>query len=170
MDSKASTGWIQQQLIYLCAYYQTQFPDRVLAMYAEDLADLPQGALLQAFQDIRRDPKVTRFPLPAMIRARVAPSENLDDRAAEIASRIPEALSRFGWNNPKKAREFVGEIAWEIIAREGGWQRVCEMVQDETVSVYKAQWRGLARALLNRRPGSKETELIDHVSAQLTHN
>jgi hypothetical protein len=170
MQPKANTVWIQEQLVYLCVYYQTLFPDEVIAMYAEDLSDLPQELLLQAFRDIRRDPKITRFPLPAIIRARVAPSENVDDKAAELASRIPQALARFGWNHPREAREFLGEIAWEIIEREGGWQRVCEMVQDETVSVYKAQWRWLAKALLSRRPRSKETELVDHVSTQLTHN
>jgi hypothetical protein len=63
---------VTRLMIAMAAYYGQKIEDHVLLMYAEDLADIPLESLKQAFQQIRRDPKVTRFPLPAMVRDRVS--------------------------------------------------------------------------------------------------
>lgn len=58
-------------MIAMAAYYGQKIEDHVLLMYAEDVSDLPLEGVKRAFHEIRRDPKVTRFPLPALIRERV---------------------------------------------------------------------------------------------------
>lgn len=58
-------------IIQTLGYYGQEVSDDVLRMYAEDLADLPLDAVRTALMVLRRDPKVTRFPLPGVIRAKI---------------------------------------------------------------------------------------------------
>jgi hypothetical protein len=119
-----------------------------LRLYLSALSDLTTEQLEEAINEIMRDPRVTRFPLPAAIRARVKPGDDVDSMAIEAANRIWEALARCGHNNPGSAREFIGELGWAVVQRQGGWGEAFSM-QTETSDVVglKAQWRELAKAL-----------------------
>lgn len=137
-------------ILAMTAYYGQQIPDEVIAMYAEDLSDLPIEAVRHAMSELRRDPKVTRFPLPAVIRDRIQPADTDEMNAQEAVSRVIQAVGRFGWTNGPAAREFVGDLGWKIVERDGGWQTVCQSLNEENLGVYRAQWKGLALTLLRR--------------------
>lgn len=137
-------------IVAVSAYYGQQLPDVVIEMYAEDLIDLPLESLREAFKAIRRDPKITRFPLPAQIRDRIQPADVDELNAAEAAARIPEAIQRFGWPNPELAREFIGELGWRVVQRDGGWRNVCQLLTHDNVGVLKAQWKNSALVQLRR--------------------
>jgi hypothetical protein len=63
----------------------------VLCLYVEDLADLPFDAVMGAIKRLRRDPKITRFPLPAIIRDRVAPVTDSRPGAEEAWAMLPRS-------------------------------------------------------------------------------
>jgi len=151
---------VKKMIVALCAYYQHPLPDQVVEMYAKDLADLPLEKLAQAFHEIRRDPKTTRFPLPAIIRQRTEGPVNAENAAIQIAAKIPEAISKFGWNNPEKAKAFLGEVGWLIVQREGGWANLCQTVDENNLPILKAQWRQLAKSL-HDGPKQSENLLLD---------
>ena len=132
------------------AYYGQKLDPTVIQMYAEDLADLPIEVLRRALHEIRRDPKVNRFPLPAVIRARVTPPEMDEDQARDAAARIITAIARCGWTNPDSAKAMIGELGWEVVQRQGGWRSICEGVMEENKTIFQAQWRDLAMSLSRR--------------------
>ncbi len=125
------------------AYYGQVIDDAVLGMYVNDLADLPFTRVVDELENARRDPKNSRFPLPAVIRSRIKPVDADTDeiRAHTAVARIPEAIAKYGWANAKQAREFIGELGWLIVSRDGGWVRVCEMLNQDNIGTLKAQWR-----------------------------
>lgn len=105
-------------------------PNPVVAMYGEDLADLPINECIRAYRNYRLNSKNTKFPLPAQIRAIVRPEEYIsaEAQAREIAARICGAIPKYGWSNTAQARAFIGEIGWRAVERQGGWQYLCENV------------------------------------------
>lgn len=132
------------------AYYGHSIQDDVLAMYVEDLADLPLPEVADALRAVRRDPKTTRFPLPALIRDRISPAETPDADARDAAARIVSAISSCGWNNPTRAKQMIGELGWYVVTMAGGWLTVCETLTHDNVGQLQAQWRELALSSIRR--------------------
>lgn len=117
---------IKRMLIALSAYYGQKFDDHVISMYAEDLADIPIDELKQTLLEIRRDPKITRFPLPAQIRAKTSNAIDSESRARECISRINTAVKRHGYMNSGAARDEIGPEGWRVVQANGGWMSICE--------------------------------------------
>lgn len=147
----------------MAEYFRTTLTPTQLAMYAEDLEDIDLNLLGEGLKRIRRNPKHAFFPLPAAIREEIFGSHR--DEALECSNRLVEAISKYGWCNPARARNFIGELGWRIVEREGGWENICRSVQSyDELGMRKAQWRELAAATLRRgERGADQTapKLVD---------
>ena len=172
--------WTKLKVSELSAYYGQELKDEVVAMYAEDLMDLPREKLLEAFHAIRRDPVVSKFPLPAKIRAMVMPPETPKDQARDVALRLLSAVDKFdynwdhGWVSSSvkyysggqrthhswedAARAEVGSLGLEIIRRFHGWTRFFNHVTEMDRGQAMAQIRDYAEALQNRVKAGKGNE------------
>lgn len=139
---------IKRILNALAEYFQTTLTPTQLAMYAEDLEDLALEDIGAAIKRIRQNPQIARFPLPAAIRQEIVGSAR--DEALEAASRIVQAMEKYGYTNPEKARAFIGELGWRVVEREGGWQSLCQRTSSDDLPILKAQWRELAAASIRR--------------------
>lgn len=121
---------VKEVIAITFAYYNpgNVLDQTVLEIYAEDLADLNEQAVMLAYQTYRRDPNHTRFPLPAKIREIVTPENYIsaEDKAAEVAARICGAVSNYGWNNGRGAEAYIGPVGWQVVQRQGGWSYICE--------------------------------------------
>lgn len=142
-------------------YFDQKLPDQVLSLYCEDLTDLPFAAVSKAIGEARRDPKTTRCPLPSAIRVRVHPESDAESEAVLIASNIIGAISRIGPYNTAAAHRSLGPVAWRVVELEGGWEAVCENLTYDNMGTLKAQWRGLAKALIQRGIGAEQSK-IEH--------
>lgn len=141
---------MKKLLIGLAEFYgETLTPSR-LNMFAQVLSDLAPSDVERAIALLTRDPRITRMPLPAHIRQAVRPDANPEHDALEASNRIVEAIGRFGYYNPRDARDFIGELGWRVVEREGGWETVCENTTTRMIPTLKAQWRELAKALYAR--------------------
>lgn len=76
-----SDSELKELLVNTALYYGHEIPDEVLLMYVADLRDIPLGRIARALVELRRDPKVTRCPLPAQIRDRVGDGRPPADEA-----------------------------------------------------------------------------------------
>lgn len=133
------------------AFDKTLEPD-VLRMMVEDLADLDFSKVINALNLYRRDGKNTFWPKASKIRELVNPVQSKDGMANEAASRIRAAITMFGWPNPDKAREYIGELGWAIVVRSGGWSYVCEQHGLELNPLtFHAQARDLAKAMIESK-------------------
>jgi hypothetical protein len=145
---------IAQIWAMLAAYYRTKLDDAVLMMYAEDVSDLDFESVQSALSGYRKNPKNKFMPMPAQIREMIQPlSVDPDSASREIAARITAAIPKFGWCNGQEAREYIGEVGWSVVQRQGGWAYVCEhhgMNIDPTS--FQAQVRELAKSTLTHSP------------------
>jgi hypothetical protein len=156
---------IKKVLIGLGEFYNEHLSDARLAMYAAILSDCDACGVEESAMTLMRDPTQTRMPVAAVIRDRAMGFSNPDHEAIEAASRIPEAMKRFGYPDSTAAREFIGELGWRVVEREGGWEKLCHRVTTDQLPTLKAQWREMAKAVSGRsRNGSEDAPRIPGVS------
>lgn len=151
---------IKSLIITTNLYYGKKLDDTVVLMQVQDLQDLPVDDIVEAFTKYRIDPANRFAPLPANIRALIAPEVSDEQVGVEAASRIIEAMARVGWVDPQGARAFMGEIAWEVVVREGGWTALCERTKNDDLPILKAQWRELAKVVAIRQKQSEWRKLL----------
>lgn len=132
---------IKQAIVLTAQYYGLEMRPQVLAMYAEDLADLPPQAVLDAYKAYRRDPANKTPPLPAQIRKMLTPSANNKQIAQEIAQRCFGAIRKFGYTKPKEAKAYIGDVGWKLIETRGGWTFHCQNTMESDVPILTAQFR-----------------------------
>lgn len=136
---------LKQMIALTFAYYcrgQT-LEDAVLALYAEDLADLDPQACIAAYAQYRRNPANRTFPLPAQIRELVCPEEFVapEVKAREVAARIVGAISSYGYTNAREAQMHIGPEGWQAVLRQGGWSHLCEQTSKFNELTLQAQLR-----------------------------
>jgi len=123
----------------------------IIRLYDESLKSLGYERLCKALDFIIANRR-SRDPLPSIreIREIVSPEIDPEAEAIEAAGRIVQAVSSIGPYQPEKAREFIGELGWLVVERDGGWQNVCRVLTDDNVGMLKAQWRQMAKAQFAR--------------------
>lgn len=147
---------LKKGIALTASYYGKDLKPEVIQMMAEDLKDLPFVKISEAYRGYRTDPKNRAMPLPAQIRALVAPAPTSDAQAREIVERIKEAISKFGYADGAGARKYIGELGWKIVQGLGGWTKLCESDFLYNSSLI-AQARNRAEDLINFGPGINET-------------
>ena len=130
-------------------YYRVPLTPGQVAMYSQDLMCMEPEQLAQAINTYRNDPRSDRFPLPVKLKAMVGLAVNPEDEAVQISGRILGAIASIGPYRVQDAREAIGEIGWQVVQAEGGWQTICE-VQTDDIPIRKAQWRNLAKTFCER--------------------
>jgi len=134
-----------------------------LKIFLNSIADLPEQIVLDGIMRCALELKY--FPSIAEIRHRANPSEGITDEviANDTVSKVIQAMSKFGYTNSDKAKEFIGELGWELVTREGGWENVCRNVELDQLPIYRAQWRELIKAIILQAPNKKETKTIEAI-------
>lgn len=118
---------LAKAILLTAAYYGREISEAVLKMYLRDLSDLDETKCILAYDAWRKMPENRTFPLPAQIREMLNPTISLtnEQKAADIAGRLVGAVSKFGYANAQEAREFIGEVGWQIVELRGGWNFIC---------------------------------------------
>lgn len=131
----------------LAQMYGREIPRAALTLMLNAVDDLDADAILVAFETWAKTSKQNRHPLPADLREIVSPVVDDDTLARDAASRIVQAISKFGWCNSQAAKEFIGELGWHVVGRNGGWSYICENFGlGLDPGVFQAQARELAKS------------------------
>lgn len=120
----------------------------IMGFYADNLRafrwERVNKALLGFMEDARK------FPTVAEVKEKlgILPVKPVtaEDNAREAVSRIWEAMRTCGWNRPKEAQAFIGELGWKVVERYGGWSAVTDLEEDQRMGI-TAQMRDLAISL-----------------------
>lgn len=135
-------------LLRFAEIYGEALAESRLNYYAELFDKVPIPEFESALKSIMLDPKVQRFPLPAVLVQHLRTTVSDDQLAVEAAARVVTAISRYGWNNEAQAREYVGGLGWAVVEKQGGWQKLCADLKAADIGVFQAQARELAKTQL----------------------
>lgn len=134
----------------LAEYMQVNLTAGQLQMYAEDLQDLSAEEIKKIVYEFRKNQKehYGKFPLPAALRTLIKPEVSSEDVANDVAGKIWDSISRFGSWRGDDAKIYLGELAWQVVLRMGGWSSICTTPSDNR-SFFFAQCRDVARSVQN---------------------
>lgn len=142
---------IAKMLLDMARFYAYELEERQLEMYVDALSGFPLEKVLGACRAYVKNPKNEKFPIPPhKVMIAYLPSEP-DSRAlsVEASSRVVAAVTKFGWNNGSRAKEYIGELGWLAVMRLGGWSHLCQNLGlSLNVTVIQAQVRDLCEATL----------------------
>ena len=145
------------EVFKMAAYYREKVDDFVLDMYAEEFSEagLTLEQIRYGYLQLRRNPRVTRLPLPAAVIQAVRPELDPIEEAKELAGTIMQAIAQCGSYSGTAARNMIGETGWEVVSRMGGWNSLCNSVTHENETHYMAQMRELCLVSVKRHQGFK---------------
>lgn len=165
---------LAEVIVLTANYYNKTLSHQLLSMYLEDLKGHDEAKLIDAYGKYRRDPRNKTFPLPAQILEILNPTVSDEAMAAEVAGRILYAVKEIGYTKSVRAREYIGEIGWQVVKDFGGWTYICENLGTNIQpSAFMAQARGAAKAKLEiaKSGGFDPSLTIGHApSPQLEHD
>lgn len=72
------------------------------------------------------------------------------DEAQEISDLIAFCVVRFGNTQVERAKAHMGDLAWLVVERQGGWAQVCSIESQKDFAISKAHWRECARVTAQR--------------------
>lgn len=157
----------KKAVLNLGVYYGKTFEDHVIEMYAQDLLDLTIEELTIAIKKIKSNPKITQFPLPAMIKSQIRQLTSPEDIGLEASEEIMKAIGKFGWCNWKDAQKKLSPLALDIIERRGGWVKLCEEANETDYGIFRAQLRELAHSRARKMEYEKnELNEISKISTE----
>lgn len=118
---------------------------------------------LKAYHSYKQDGKNTFFPSPSQLRKYLSPEIDDDTVAISTASKVVQAVSKFGWSNASDARAFVGELGWAGVQRFGGWMAVCENLGESiNLGTFQAQLREILKSEIKVQKAGSYTALEYH--------
>ena len=118
-----------------------------LDAYTVFLEPFTVDQLSLAFKQIVKTNKF--FPSMSEIIDILDPKETPIDQANEFSGKIIESISRFGRDNQKDAKAYVGEIAWEAV-ESFGWGNLC-MIENKQITIIRAQIRDYCKGVIAKR-------------------
>jgi hypothetical protein len=133
---------------------------QVVGLYDSALKPLGYEHVIRVLKKLacKTSPR-TGLPTIDEIRAELGAREStIDEKARQVAALIANKIAALGGYNTVRAEQELGEVAWEVVGRYGGWHAVCSMAEQDNLDTLMAQWRELAKATLAsaHAPGSKE--------------
>jgi hypothetical protein len=131
----------------LAEMYRVQMNDFVLDRYITQLTPLgldKVNPLLASYID------KGKFPIIDEIKKKLGACEiealSDEEEARLIAARVIKAVSKYGYTNPKEARDMIGEKGWSAVTESYGWSNLCETLTVDNETVFAAQFRELVKA------------------------
>jgi hypothetical protein len=138
---------LRQTYVAMTSYYRQKLEDSTITMYVDDLEDLDFETVMGAIKTYRLDPKSRFLPLPAQIRSIIFPEPTTRDYAEEALGRVMRAIRAHGYMNGDSARQDIGEDAWNVIRRMGGWTEICSN-PDFNPGVFRSQFLNAAESVV----------------------
>lgn len=135
--------------ISLSQVYGKDISKSAIGLMLSAVEDLPFAAVESVMRDWVRTTKLGRHPNPAEIREKISPPVDQRSQAIEAATRVIASVSKFGWNNGREARAYIGELGWRAVERIGGWPYLCSNLGvGLSITTVQAQVRDLCESTL----------------------
>lgn len=162
--TKSELKEIKKLLIGLAEYLQAQITVDQLVLYSKEFESIGSEGLGRAIVLLKNDPDIYpgKLPLPAKIKSYLVASISSD--AKEIVSVIFKTMDLYSNTQQLKAREAMGETAWEVCKSYGGYSSLYRMETSNKHIIY-AQLRDLAENILTRRSMGIGTEKLIPIKA-----
>lgn len=129
---------------------KVQLTQEMIAIY--DIAVEPFGyeRAVVAMKKLIMECKSWQMPTPQAIVEKISNKPSRISEANEVAGRIMQSITDFGYSRGAEARQFIGELGWLVVRRFGGWSTLCcDMGISLNPSTARAQMRDIALGIMD---------------------
>lgn len=141
---------IQQAILVLAETMGKQLSPAALKLFTDALGAVTAKQVEESILQHMRGPNGRFWPSPGDLLTHIHRYQSVPQAANECVSRVLEAVSRFGYVDPKGAREFLGEAVWSALPGEIGWRDFCTSGEHVSQSTARAQLRDRIAAQLQK--------------------
>lgn len=143
MEKREMAEVLHKVKMMLPTWAPKEINEELAALWCAVLKDYPDAEIKKAFFTAMNT--LTEWPAPATIK-RLCMGSGLSDEeiGQDVAARIEESISRFGYTGHDRAQAFIGEIGWEVVRQSGGWRHICDVTTNDMLPSSRKQWRELA--------------------------
>lgn len=117
---------VGEKWLAIAQMFSKELNQVALKMMLDSVNDLDAEKTCLALEKWVSTTKLGRHPFPSELRDMVNPILDPEAKGKLAASRVIEAVSKFGYTHPEAAKEFIGDLGWQAVKRFGGWQYICE--------------------------------------------
>lgn len=140
-----------QTLCVLAQIHGFSLTEELICAYDHFLSDLGYDRVTQTLNAfILGAVSDGKFPSAKRIRDVVEGVEDDDLTAEMVAAELQRAVSEFGYPHASAARKSVGELAWLVVERLGGWVNYCARLTNANTPTVFAQTRNFARVVIRQ--------------------
>lgn len=138
-----------QLLNVMAANSRVQLTQTMLKIYDKAVEPFGYERACKALEKLMLETKVWQMPTPKALIDSIDSRPSRIAEANEVAGRIIQSVSKFGWSSPEQARQYIGELGWSVVQRFGGWGYLCEgLGMSIDVSSTRAQMRDSALSIM----------------------
>lgn len=131
---------------------QFKLEDMVTEFWIGSLRPHGLGLATKTLLEIARAIKPGRMPSVLDVIEKMGKGEVSDEtKAIDVAGRIVEAVHNIGYARWPDAAELIGEIGQYVVRLGGGWEAICEDVNQDNLTAMRAQWRDQALAAIRKQ-------------------
>lgn len=154
---------LQLQFLAVYTYFDQQVPSPILRLYVQDVmkSGLSPNQALAALDGLRLETDRRRAPRSNEVIGYAKKRTSSREQCTQIAGRIWASLSRFGYTNAARAREYIGEDGWAAVEAIGGWFDMCSGSMTDEKSNFIAQMRDMLVGQFQREQYEERLSLID---------
>ncbi|RYF52460.1 MAG: hypothetical protein EOO38_00175 [Cytophagaceae bacterium] len=110
--------------------------------------------------------KTRRAPLAGDIHNWLCPPEQVTDRADVSMQQIMGAMSRYGYMQGEAVARVIGETAWGVVKRLGGWTTLCASTAEGCTTTKAQLKKSLESAYRAEEMAVRHAELTQHVTEE----
>jgi hypothetical protein len=164
-----------KHLELLAKYYRQNVDLGIIKWMINDLESYSYEEVHKALEEYRKNTDSKYFPTSGQLIHFLKPEASESDIAVTTMDKIIYSIGKFGWSNPKEAKEYIGELGWYVVEKNNGWLFICENLGlGLDIGVFKAQVRDSVKATKNMseiglldKPlalnGKSELKVLDYV-------
>ena len=146
-----------EKFVKILKYYSDVMPryapdfsnPNVLYFWHQEFGELDIHSFKSAMDDMVR--QMDHFPNVKDVNAALGRVILEDEEISrEVSARIISAITKYGGWNHVEAKEYMGEVARQVVDMFGGWTHVCDSITNNNLPTYSAQFRNLATTLIKK--------------------
>jgi hypothetical protein len=129
---------------------KTPLSQMLIAIYDKAMEPYGYERAVAAMNILIMECRSWQMPTPHQIVEKINNKPSRISEANEVAGRIMQAISDYGYTRGSEAHDFIGDLGWQVVRRFGGWTSLCcDMGLTLDPSSSRAQMRDIALALMD---------------------
>lgn len=127
-----------------------QIDDFGMDIWVESMMNMTDEEFDRALEFLRTCYREQRLPKITDVESYAKQQLAGEEESQRAVDLIAEAIIRYGYTNPDRAKAYIGEFGWKLVSEIGGWTNICSIESMRDLDFAKTSWLKTAKILHKR--------------------